>query len=127
MGVETPSKFSKKGGLKGLQFLEGRCWERGGDAIFNLKSEIFNDKKCLYAKTFFSVITKNSNRGIRTKNLVSFKRKDGVKDEKLQYFEGSLKNLTFREGGVTKSGVDCLKRKGTSTVSQFKGGIGKKE
>ena len=107
--------------MKGLQFLEGRCGERGGeDAIFNLKSEIFNDKKCLYAKTFFSVITKNSSRGIRTENLVSFKRKDGVKDEKLQYFESSLKNLTFREGGVTKSGVDCLKRKA-------KGGIGKKE
>ena len=100
---------------------------KGGGAIFNLKSEILNDKKCLYAKIFFSFITKNSNWGIRTKNLVSFKRKDGVKDEKLQYFEGSLKNLTFREGGVTKSGVDCLKRKTTSTVSQFKGGIGKKE
>ena len=56
---------------------------KGGGAIFNLKSEILNDKKCLYAKIFFSFITKNSNWGIRTKNLVSFKRKDGVKDEKL--------------------------------------------
>ena len=83
MGVETPHKFSEKVGLKGLQLLEGGCWERGGGAIFNLKSEILNDKKCLYAKIFFSFITKNSNWGIRTKNLVSFKRKDGVKDEKL--------------------------------------------
>ena len=86
MGVERPPKFSKKGGLKGLQLLEGGCWERGGGcvcAIFNLKSEILNDKKCLYVKIFFSVITKNSNWGIRTNNLISFKRKDGVKDEKL--------------------------------------------
>ena len=87
MGVEPPPKFSKKEGLKGLQLLEGGCWKReeggGWGAIFNLKSEIINDKKCLYAKIFFSVITKNSNWGIRTKNLVSFKRKDSVKDEKL--------------------------------------------
>ena len=32
---------------------------------------------------FFSVITKNSNCDILTKNLVTFKRQDGVKDEKL--------------------------------------------
>ena len=39
-----------------------------------LKSEIFNDKKKLLAKIFFSVITKNSNWEILTKNLVTFKR-----------------------------------------------------
>ena len=33
-------------------------------------------------KTFFSVITKNLNWEILTKNLVTFKRWDGVKDEK---------------------------------------------
>ena len=32
---------------------------------------------------FFSVITKNSYSRILTKNLVTFKRKDGVKDKKL--------------------------------------------
>ena len=32
---------------------------------------------------FFSVITKNSNWEILTKNLVTFERWDGVKDEKL--------------------------------------------
>ena len=32
------------------------------------------------------VITKNSTRGILTKNLVAFKTSDGVKDEKLQCF-----------------------------------------
>ena len=31
---------------------------------------------------FFSVITKNLNREISTKNLVTFKRRDGVEDEK---------------------------------------------
>ena len=32
---------------------------------------------------FFSVITKNSNWEILTKNLVTFKRSDGVKGEEL--------------------------------------------
>ena len=30
-GVELPIKFSKRGALTGSQFLEGNCWERGGD------------------------------------------------------------------------------------------------
>ena len=43
---------------------------------------------------FFSVITKNLNWELSTKNLVTFKRWDGVKDEK---FNGSsLKNPIFR-------------------------------
>ena len=29
--VEHPTKFSKRGGLAGSQFLEGDYWERGGD------------------------------------------------------------------------------------------------
>ena len=32
---------------------------------------------------FFSIMAKNLNREISTKNLVSFKRLDGVNDEKL--------------------------------------------
>ena len=60
-----------------------------------LKSEIFNDKKKLLAKIFFSVITKNSNWEILTKNLVTFKRQDGFKVEKAQYFVGSLKKSNF--------------------------------
>ena len=36
---------------------------------------MFNDKKSLQAKIFFSVVTKNSNWDILTKNLVTFKRK----------------------------------------------------
>ena len=45
---------------------------------------------------FFSVKTKNLNWKILTKNLVTFKRWDGLKDETFKYHEGSLKNLTFR-------------------------------
>ena len=45
---------------------------------------------------FFSFITKNSNWEIITKNLVTFKRSDDVKDKKLG---GSPKNSAFREGG----------------------------
>ena len=47
-----------------------------------LKSEIFNDKKSLQTKMFFSVITKNLNWDILTKNLVIFKRWHAVKDDK---------------------------------------------
>ena len=51
---------------------------------------------------FFSVQTKNLNWEILTKNLVTFKRWDGVKDEKFSYHGGSLKNLIFRVGGHEK-------------------------
>ena len=51
---------------------------------------------------FFSVITKNLNRKTLTKNLVTIKRWDEVKDEKFKYYEGSLKNPNFRER-VTKN------------------------
>ena len=39
-------------------------------------------KKVYKQKCFFSVITKNLIQEILTKNLVTFKRWDGVKDEK---------------------------------------------
>ena len=51
----------------------------------NIKIWIFNGKKSLWAKIIFSVITKNSKWEISTKNLVTFKRSDGVKDKKLWY------------------------------------------
>ena len=81
----------KKGGLTGPQLLEGVAGKEGvtffrGVAIFTqqkIKSEIFNDKKSFQAKIFFSVITKNSNQELLTENLVTFKRSDVVKDEKL--------------------------------------------
>ena len=69
-------------------------------------------KKGYRQKTIFF-----SNQEILTKNLVTFKRQDSVKDEKLQYFGGSLKNRTFK-GGFTKTNIeggDYLKR-GTLTV-----------
>ena len=59
------------GPLTGSQFLEGGYWEIGGDKI---KSGIFNNKKKLWIKTFFFVITKNLNWEIWTKSLVTFKR-----------------------------------------------------
>ena len=36
----------------------------------------------------FSGVTKNLNLKISTKNLVAFKRWDGVKDGKFKYYEG---------------------------------------
>ena len=76
---------------------------------------------------FFSVITKNSNWEILTKNLVTFERSDAVKDEKPWHFGGSLKNLTFI-GRFTKNqyrGEDCLKR-GAWTVCKTSGGLTRK-
>ena len=48
-----------------------------------LKSEIFNDKKSIQTKMLLSVMSKSLNWEILTKNLVTFKRWDGVKDEKI--------------------------------------------
>ena len=57
-------------------------------------------KKFINRKSmFFSVITKNLNWEILTTNLVIFKSCTGVKDEKIKYYEGKLKNLIFRRGG----------------------------
>ena len=55
---------------------------------------------------FFSVITKNLNREILTKNLVTLKRWDRVKDKKFEYYEDSLKiyggsRKTNISGGIT--------------------------
>ena len=71
-GVELPTKFSKRGGggLVGPQLLERVAGKERmtffmGAMQFSLKklkSEIFNNKKSLQAKIFFSVITNNSNR-----------------------------------------------------------------
>ena len=43
---------------------------------------MFNNKKSLETEMFFSVIIKNLNWEILTKNLFTFKRWYGVKDEK---------------------------------------------
>ena len=69
-----------------------------------LKSEIISNKKSLQTKMFFSAITKNVNWEILTKNLVTFKRWDGVKDEKLEHYRDSLTNLIFR-GSVHKKPI----------------------
>ena len=52
-----------------------------------LKSKIFHDKKSLYTKTFFFFITKGLNYlndDILTNNLVTFKRWDGTKNERMK-------------------------------------------
>ena len=81
--VNLQPYFQKGRGLTGPQLLEAVCWEKRGDYFqggcnfhtkIKLKPEIFNDKESLKAKIFFSVVTKNSNWEILTKNLVTFKR-----------------------------------------------------
>ena len=63
--------------------------------------ELFDDKKKFIKKIFFSIITKNLNWEILTKNLVTFRRWDWVKYEKSWYYGGSVKNPIFR--GITKN------------------------
>ena len=90
VGVETLTRFSKREGLRGSQFLEGGCWERRSDFFrvgCSFYVKINHNLKCLttkevYEQKCFSVTTKNLNWEILTKNLVTFKRCDGVKDEK---------------------------------------------
>ena len=74
-GVEPPTKFSNKGeGLTGPQLLEGACWERGGDFFLGGWNFHTQKIKVYRRKNIFPVITKNSNKEILTKNLVTFKR-----------------------------------------------------
>ena len=76
---------------------------------------------------FFSFITKNLNWEILTKNLNTLKRWEGVKDEKFEYYELSLKNPIFRKGSwkANIKGGDILKR-GLGQL-QFKSGLSEKE
>ena len=85
--------------MTGPQLLNGGCLERGGWP-FNR-----GEGGAIWSNIFFSVRTKNSNWEISTKNLATFKREDGIKDEKLWYFRGSLKNPTFFGGGGVGVGV----------------------
>ena len=90
VGVETLTRFSKREGLRGSQFLEGVAGKEGvtffrvGCSFYikinhNLK---YLTTKEVYEQKCFSVTTKNLNWEILSKNLVTFKRCDGVKDEK---------------------------------------------
>ena len=65
---------------------------------------------------FFSVIAKKLNWEVLTKNLVAFRRWDGVKDKRFYFniYGGSLKNPIFREYPIcrgellNKGGLDNL-------------------
>ena len=54
--------------------------------------------KKFYKQKYFSVMTKNSNWEILLTNLVTFKRQDGTKDEKL-IFQGFIEKSDFQGGG----------------------------
>ena len=51
---------------------------------------------------YFSVIIRNLNQDVLAKNLVTFTRWDGVKDEECECYGGSLKNTIFKGGGNEK-------------------------
>ena len=77
---------------------------------------------------FFSVITKNSNWEILTKNLVTFlKEKMVLRVKNFDIFGVHLK-IRFL-GGVTENqyrGENCLKRGGLGWFSDLRGGLARK-
>ena len=82
---------------------------------------------------FFFARPKNLNWEILTKNLVLFKRWDGVKDEDFEYYGGSLKISIFRGawgGGVHENpicrGGFSKKGWGLGLFAKLSGGLGKK-
>ena len=88
--VEPPFKKWGGGGLTGSQekLLRKKSvtFFRGGGAVFPLKNKLWSgicNHKNVSKLKGISVLTKNLNWNILTKNLVTFKRWDGVKDEKL--------------------------------------------
>ena len=91
-------------------------------------------------KLFFSVVTKNLNWEVLTKSLVTFKRWDGIKDEKLEYYGGYyivlniMKNPIFRGEGHKKPiyrGNFQKKKRELGQFADLRGGgaaaLGKKE
>ena len=82
---------------------------------------------------FFSVTTKNLNWEVLTKNLVTFRGQDEIKDEKFYYYRDSLKNLIYMGGGegfhekpMYRWGLP--EKRSFLAVCRFKeGGLGKKE
>ena len=76
-----------------------------------LKSEIFNDKKSLETKLFFSVIIKNSSWEILTKNLVTLKDKMGLRMKNFNIL-GVRRKIPVLEGELMKNQYgqgDCLR------------------
>ena len=74
-------------------------------------------------------ITKNLNREILTKNLATFRRWYGVKDEKFQYYGGLTEKSDFQGEGSRKTNVQgVIALKGVAwTVCKFKRELGKKK
>ena len=79
---------------------------------------------------FFSVITKSSNWEILTKNLLTFKGSDRVKNEKLWrslknpiFTGGELWKNQYREGNCLKKGawIDCRFKVGGGGLARKRG------
>ena len=75
---------------------------------------------------FLSVITENLKWEILTKNLVTFKRWDGVKDEKFQYYAGLLKIRFIGGSQKTTYSRKFSKKRGSWAACIINGGAWQK-
>ena len=111
-----PPSFSSGG--KGMSLLPN--FGRNGGGPWQQK---------VYKQKWFSVTTKNLNWENLTKNLVTFKRWDGViKAKKFQCYRGSLKNLIFMgKWGVHKKSKERRNYLKVGLGQKFNMGLGEKE
>ena len=95
-----------------------------GGHVFNenkLKSEIFNEKKCLLTKMFSSVSL--------NPEFNYFKKMGwGLRIKKFIYYGGSLKNLIFRVGSQKENNIQggFSKKGGLGQFVHLRGGLAKK-
>ena len=82
------------------------CFFQGGWSSYiknNLKYQILTNKKSLETKMFLYVITKNLNWEVLTKNLVTFKRWNGMRMKNFSIMGVHWKIWFLEEEGLTEN------------------------
>ena len=124
-GVSLQPNFQKGCELDRISvFREGLLGKRGW--LFQVGCSFYIKNKLKNKLKLFSVITKNFNWEILTKNLVTFKSWDRVKDKKFENYGVHWKILFL--GGFTRNqyiGGNCLKGVEFGQFSDLRGSFAK--